>query len=217
MALQIFFGTFVPLVMIRKNQPLLHLMEELAATPNMAGAVGKRNVDAGQLLIRQGQECKHVFIIRSGIVKCFFTEEGGKDYIFEFLSEGEILGEIEVLRKQPAFSAVEALTSLELYALTANDFHYLLQKIPAFNQAIMELLAHRVANTSLKSASQQLFTLAHTLPRLLNVLESQGIQFTKQDLSQYLGISVRSLNRLLQQLETASAPIKQKTPGQDVD
>lgn len=187
--------------MIRKNQRLLQLVQQLAKDKNASSAIIQRKLQAGQQLIQQHQPCRQVYIIQSGVVKCFVTEDNGKEYILEFLGEGEVLGEIEALRKTPAFSSVEALTPLVLYAMSTSQFHHFLQTMPEFSKVILELLATRVANAALKSATQQLYTISHTLPQLLSALQAQGIHFTKQDLSQYLGISVRSLNRLLKTIE----------------
>jgi CRP-like cAMP-binding protein len=43
--------------------------------------------------------------------------------------------------------------------------------------------------------------LSHSLVQLVKALDAGQIVFTKQDLSSYLGISPRSLNRLLSQLK----------------
>jgi CRP-like cAMP-binding protein len=138
-----------------------------------------------------------MYIIKSGVVKCFITEENGKDYILEFLGEGEALGEIEAIRHTAGICTVEAVTPLIVYKMSNVQFLHFLRTRPDFNAAVMDLLATRVANTATKGARQQLYTLSHTLRQLLSALTAQHITFTKQHLSDYLGISIRSLNRLL--------------------
>lgn len=182
--------------MIRKNLPLLHVMEQLVSQAGSA-AIIQRNIDAGQRFIHQDQDGLNVYVIRSGIAKCFITEDNGKDYILEFLGEGEVLGEIEAIRKQRTICSVAAITPLTIYVMSNVQFLHFVRTIPDFSMIIMELLATRVANSSIKSARQQLYSLSEILPRLLSALDAQKITFTKQDLAEYLGISVRSLNRLL--------------------
>src|SRR6187402_1110200 len=101
--------------MIRKNWQLLKLMEQLATT---SGAILLRDYSAGQQLVHQDENIRSVYIIRSGIAKCFITEDNGRDYILEFLGEGEIVGEIEAIRNQPAICTVEALTPLSIYTMS---------------------------------------------------------------------------------------------------
>jgi CRP-like cAMP-binding protein len=187
--------------MIRKNAQLLGLIEQLATT---SGTIMLREYGVGQQMIYQGQQSQRVYIIRSGIAKCFITEENGKDYILEFLGEGELIGEIEAIRKQRAICTVEALTPLSIYTMTNIEFMHFLTTMPDFNAVVIELMATRISNSSVKGARQQLYTLSEIIPQLLEALNAQQITFTKQDLAQYMGISVRSLNRLL----STSSPVQ---------
>ncbi|MBW8685691.1 Crp/Fnr family transcriptional regulator [Chitinophaga rhizophila] len=186
--------------MIKTNLALLQLMEKLSADNNTKGAITLRNLSVRQQLIQQDQSLQHVYVIRSGVIKCFMTEENEKDYILDFLGEGELLGEIEAIRRMPASCTVEAITPLTVYVISNTQFRHFLETVPAFNAAIMELLVNRVMRISEKASRQQLYTLAEILPQLLHTLQSQHITFTKQDLSEYLGISVRSLNRMLKDI-----------------
>lgn len=179
--------------MIRKNLQLLQLTEA------MEGKTTLRNINAGQRFIHQDEQLTQVYIIRTGIAKCFITEENDKNYILEFLGEGEVLGEIEAIRKQKTICSVEAVTPLTVHIMSHAEFMHCIQTMPDFNKAILELLATRVANSSIKSARQQLYALSEILPQLLAMLDAQKITFTKQDLAGYMGISVRSLNRLLKE------------------
>lgn len=183
--------------MIRTNLQLRNLMEELAFDDNTKSAITLRHLQPKQRLIVQDQALQNVYIIKSGVMKCFITENNEKDYILVFLGEGEILGEIEAIRHTRATCTVEAITPLTVYTISSMQFHHFFKTLPAFSAIVLELMATRLALISEKAARQQLYTLSEILPQLLTALESQQITFTKQDLSEYLGISVRSLNRLL--------------------
>lgn len=183
--------------MIRTNLQLRNLMEELTVDDNTKSAITLRHLQPKQRLIVQDQALQSVYIIKSGVMKCFITENNEKDYILVFLGEGEILGEIEAIRHTRATCTVEAITPLTVYTISNTQFHHFFKTLPAFSAIVLELMATRLALISEKAARQQLYTLSEILPQLLAALESQQITFTKQDLSEYLGISVRSLNRLL--------------------
>lgn len=183
--------------MIQTNLALLQLINEIL--PVAGNAITVRQFDAGQRFIFQEQEILQVYIIRAGVVKPVITEENGKEYILEFLGEGEMLGEVEAIRGTKTVCGVDSVTPVSLYAMGVGQFQYFLQTIPAFNNLVMRLLATRVANSSVKMARQQLYTMAALLPQLQKMLAAQQIAFTKQDLAGYMGISVRSLNRLLKE------------------
>jgi CRP-like cAMP-binding protein len=183
--------------MITTNLQLRNLMEELTGNESTGNAITLRALQPKQRLIVQDQALQSVYIIRSGVTKCFITEGNEKDYILDFLGEGEILGEIEAIRHTRATCTIEAITPLTVYTISNIQFHHFFKTLPAFGSIVLELMATRLARISEKAARQQLYTLSEILPQLLSALESQQITFTKQDLSEYLGISVRSLNRLL--------------------
>lgn len=187
--------------MVRKNQALLQLMESLAQGESTGTAVRIRAFEPGHRLIRQGQEGQQVYIIRSGIAKCFITEENDRDYILEFLGGGEMLGEIEAIRGERAICSVEAITELQAFVLGKGEFLHFMRTLPAFNEVLIQLLATRVSDTSIRGARNSLYTLSEILPQLQQMLEGQQIRFTKQDLAEYMGISIRSLNRLLKEQE----------------
>jgi CRP-like cAMP-binding protein len=183
--------------MIRKSPVVLRIVDELVAGGQLGQAILQRHFPKGHLLFEQGAGTANVYFIRSGVVKCSFAEDRDKEYILEFLGEGEVLGEIEAICKTPVMSTVRSISELSVYMMDKPSFVDLLGKHAAFNFAILELLAVRVANTAVRSARQQLNTLEHNLANLLEVLESERLPCSKQELADYLGITLRSLNRLL--------------------
>lgn len=185
--------------MIRKNLTILRIIDELAGSGPAGQGILLRNFHKGHLLIGQGTTTTNVFFIRSGIVKCTFSENNDKEYILEFLGEGQVLGELEAITQAPAMSSVRAISDLAVYMLDKTTFLDLLRRNEAFNKAMMELMAVRLTDTALRSARQQLNPLEHNLTQLLAALEYEKLPCTKQELADYLGITLRSLNRLLKQ------------------
>jgi len=180
--------------MIRKSPVLLGIVGELEAAGQ---AIRLRHFPKGHLLVQQGTAIGSVYVIKSGIVKCTYAEDVDKEYILEFLGEGEIVGELEAICAMPALSGVRAMSEVAVFALDKGSFLDLLRKHAALNAAVLELMALRLANTASRSARQQLNTLEHNLEQLMGVLEREKLPCSKQELAEYLGITLRSLNRLL--------------------
>jgi CRP-like cAMP-binding protein len=182
--------------MIRKNPVILRIVDELVAGGRLGQTIQQRHFSKGHLLFEQGVATASVYFIRSGVVKCTFSEDRDKEYILEFMGEGEVLGENEAICKTVAMSTVRSISEVDVYMMSTASFLDLLGRHAGFNFAILELLAVRVANTATRSARQQLNTLEHNLANLLEVLESERLPCTKQELADYLGITLRSLNRM---------------------
>jgi CRP-like cAMP-binding protein len=188
--------------MIRKNPAILRIIEELAASAQGRQNILQRKFHRGHLLIGQGDIPAKVFFIQSGVVKCSFAEDNDKEFILEFLGEGEVLGELEAFTNAPAMSSVQAISDLTVYMLDKASFLELIRRSEAFNLAILELMAVRLTDTAVRSARQQLNPLEYNLTQLLEALEHEKLPCTKQELADYLGITLRSLNRMLKDRPT---------------
>ena len=153
------------------------------------------------LLLQQGSRPARVYIIKEGITKCYYSDDNGKDFIFEFLGDGEIVGELEAIRNADCLCNIEALTAVQAYVLDISYFRLLMEKDTGFSRLLLEELAERLLNTSSRSASQQLYTIEHGLRKILALQAKQNISLSKEDMAAYLGVTLRSLNRALKDLK----------------
>jgi CRP-like cAMP-binding protein len=183
--------------MLRTNLSFLAFIEDLFSKYEAKGDIILRTYPKGTVMLRQGAQVGEVYIIKEGIAKCFMSEENGKDFIVEFLGEGEIAGEIEVIRNRKCLCNIEALTEVKAYALPVPFFRSLLSQNLDFNQILLAEMAERVANTSSRSSAQQLYSVERGLRKILSFQSRQHIALSKEDMAAYLGITLRTLNRVL--------------------
>ena len=187
--------------MLRTNLNFLSFIENLYGRQERRENIVLKNFAKGDLLFTQGNTASRVFIIKEGITKCYFSEANGKDYIVEFLGEGEILGEIETIRNINCLCNIEALTEVHAYALHLPFFRSLLEKDISFNRMLLDEMAERIINTASRSSHQQLYTLEHGLKKILSFQSRMNIMLSKEDMAAYLGTTLRSLNRVLKDLD----------------
>lgn len=186
--------------MLRTNPSFLQFIQNLFSGNQPAETFTIRKYPRGSLLLQQGTIATRVSVIREGITKAYFSEENGKEFIIEFLSEGEIIGDLEALLNKVCLCSVEALTDVEVFSINIDYFRLMLQKDLQLNQLLLQALAERVSNTSLRSSLQQLYTVEHAVRRLQELQTRQQLSFSKEDMAAYLGITLRSLNRALKNL-----------------
>ncbi|OJV54114.1 MAG: Crp/Fnr family transcriptional regulator [Bacteroidetes bacterium 43-16] len=187
--------------MLRTNQSFLIYAEALYDQQERKEDIIIRQYAQGDRLLCQDEAATKVMLIKSGITKCYFSEHNDKAYILEFLGKGEILGDIEMLRHIPCLCTIEAMTEVTVYAFSVPYFRSLLQKDFQLNELMLNTFAERIVNTASRASYQQLYTLEHSLSKLLDLKAKQDISLSKEDMAAYLGISVRSLNRGLKDLE----------------
>ncbi|WP_161964195.1 Crp/Fnr family transcriptional regulator [Chitinophaga flava] len=190
--------------MIHTNRAILSFIEDTLTEAEKKDRVFLQSYPAGTRLLTQGQRNKYVLVQKTGLSKCYITEDNGKDFIIQFLGEGELLGELELIQQSSNLTTVTALTPVTAWCITTDYFTYLISHNMVLNRLLMESLANRLAQTSARASYQQVYPAEYTMLKLLSVLARQQTAFSKKDLADYLGVSVRSFNRTLKQLREKS-------------
>lgn len=187
--------------MIKTNYVFLAFIDQwLSEHPDSTG-IQKRIFQEKERVIWQGESHGDLFVIIEGIAKCFITEENGRDYVLEFLGDGEIMGEIELILKSDNMSNIEALTRLETYQISQALFRQFIKENAEFNKMILKEFAIRLHTTAKKASYQQVFPIEHKVLKILLLWSQVSSALTKSDLADYLGIPIRSLNRVLKELK----------------
>ncbi|PWN71227.1 Crp/Fnr family transcriptional regulator [Chryseobacterium phosphatilyticum] len=187
--------------MLRTNHKFLKYLEQLYHQQDHKKDIVLESFGQGKEILIQDQKPSQVLLIKDGIAKCYVAEENGKEYIVEFLGMGEIIGEVELIKNINYLCSIQAMTDIIAYSVSIPYFKSLIQKDITLNNLLLDSFAERVINTSSRASYQQLYTTEHTLTQLLTMQEKQGIQLSKEDMADYLGITVRSLNRILKDLK----------------
>lgn len=188
--------------MLRTNLALLSFIARFYAENNQQKNITLKSFPAGFRFIEQGEKIRNIYIIKDGITKCFISEENGKDFIIEFLGKGEVVGELEAIKKIDCLCNVEAISEVTAYAIPDFFFLKLTEENTEFTKILLQELSTRIIQTSSRASFQQLYTLEYGLMKLLKLQTEENILVSKEDMAAYLGISVRSFNRTLQQLKS---------------
>lgn len=186
--------------MLRTNQTFFDYLEQLYTRQDHKGNIVLKSFEKGDKILTQNEISTKIMLIKTGITKCYFVEENDKEYIVEFLGKGEIIGEIEVIKNVPCLCSIEAITEVTVYSMSIPYFQSLIKNDLSLNNLLLDVFAERIVNTSSRASYQQLHTTEHTLSQLLEV-KSREMEISKEDMAAYLGITVRSLNRALKELQ----------------
>ena len=187
--------------MLRTNLTFLSFIERFYTETDQKKNIRLKSFTKGTRFIEQGDTIKNIYIVKDGITKCFISEENGKDFIIEFLGKGEVVGELEALKKVNCLCNVEAISDVTVYAIPDYFFLKLVKDNTEFNNILLQELSTRIIQTSTRASFQQLYTLEYGLDKLLKLQTDEHITISKEDMAAYLGISTRSFNRLLKQLK----------------
>jgi CRP-like cAMP-binding protein len=155
-----------------------------------------------EIITEQGKKGVDVFIIQQGIAKCYISEDTGNDFIQEFFGAGELFGEIEAIHGNISFCSIEAITQVKVYRLEQKQFFAWLEEDKLFNSLIIQALATKINYKAIRHAYHQSHTIEQNLIRMIRAFPGFLETIPKQDIANYLGITLRSLNRSVQALKS---------------
>lgn len=108
----------------------------------------KKIFPRGGLLMKEGETGEEAYLIMKGKVQVI-KERGGNKIVLGTLGEGDIVGEMALISKEPRSASVEALEKTEVSILTKNLLSQHLKKLPPFMEKIVSAITERLqtANT----------------------------------------------------------------------
>ena len=104
-------------------------------------------VQAGEVVIRQGDEADRFYVIVEGEVEVSQRpQEGGAERVLRGMGAADFFGEIGLLSAVPRTATVTAVRDSRLLALERDDFHELVSAGPGLTYRLLDL--HRGASTT---------------------------------------------------------------------
>ena len=100
-------------------------------------------VDAGRVLVREGESGREFFVILEGEVD---VSRGGQTIATR--GAGDFIGEIAILEDMPRTATVTAKTPLRFFVLTAQAFRSVVEEHPDVERKVLRALARRLAALS---------------------------------------------------------------------
>ncbi len=118
------------------------------------GEVGEfflRFLVPGDVLVREGEKAQFVYLVRRGNLRAYLNRDSGEVTIGT-IQEGEFVGEMAYINKEPRSADVVATSDCELIEIPVDHLDQLLFQKPSWAKALMITLSNRVkrANEVLK-------------------------------------------------------------------
>lgn len=104
-------------------------------------------VGEGEILVREGQVGKELFLILSGAV-----EVTQKSRLVNTLGPGEFFGELAALSRGPRNATVTALSDLDVLIIGPREFNAIAQ-MPGFRDALLKRMATRLRTVDAQLAA----------------------------------------------------------------
>jgi CRP/FNR family cyclic AMP-dependent transcriptional regulator len=172
-----------------------------------------REVSAGTVVFREGEEGDQMFVIQAGKVKVS-RSLGGKQQILAILGKGDFFGEMAIVNRVRRTATVTALEVVKLLAFDREGFLNMINKNPRIALNVIDKLCRRLQSANLyiqhlaRKDPKGLIglNLSYAFQAALGGSEGPGVppslayDRTVEDFSQNLELSMEEVKRALEEL-----------------
>jgi len=163
--------------------------------------------EPGEIIISQGSEGESLYVVVSGQIRVYLSDETGKEIILGLEGPGAIFGEIAALDGRPRSASVAAMERTELLTIDGTQLRELLRTNPRLSLSVIAALAGMIRK--LTDATQGL-ALQSAYRRLVARLLERAVEengrtviperLTHQLLADMIGCSREMVSRIMSDL-----------------
>jgi CRP/FNR family transcriptional regulator, cyclic AMP receptor protein len=168
---------------------------------------GVKTFPKGAIVISEGDETQSLYIVLSGKVKIYLSDDEGKEIILATHGPDEYFGELALLEDAPRSASVMTMEPCKFLVLSKTDFKECLLEYPDIALHLLKELASRVRRLTENVKSLALMDVYGRIARtLLNLAAEEGDklviaqQLTHQDIANRVGASREMVSRILKDL-----------------
>jgi CRP-like cAMP-binding protein len=179
------------------------LLEKIAfeVDKNMLSEMGNRfkskYFQKGEIITRAGEIENKIYIISEGVARSFYTKNDN-EYSHRFGFKGDLLSIFNsFLLRIPADDSIEAITELNTFYITHEDFTYIIEHHPKASSdlriKILEYLYYQ------RHLEQKQLISSTASERYLDLLENKKMYIEEipiKYLASFLGVTPESLSRI---------------------
>ena len=178
------------------------------ALNELASLLKEVSFQRNSIVISQGDRTRSLFMITSGRMKVFATDEEGSQTIFTFLEPGSFFGELSLLDDAPRSASVIAVEDSRALSLSHQNFTTFLDRHPEICPFLFKALTTRIRNMDETICT---LTSRDIYGRLVQTLYNQATEqedgtlitqrLTHQDLAEMIGSSREMVSRIFKDLK----------------
>jgi CRP-like cAMP-binding protein len=147
----------------RNNPGFMRLQGALLSTP-IFGSLGKKELrgledianlhyfSASQLILREGDPGRSIYIVLDGRVKVFTKDREGKEFPLATLEPYQFFGEMALLTGKPRAGSIATLEETLLSEISYNNMNRLMMRYPQIKGVLLKYYNERIEDSRKKRA-----------------------------------------------------------------
>ena len=171
----------------------------------------EKNFAKNEMIFMEGAEANNFYIILTGLVKVFKTDEQGREKTLSLLGNKDFFGEMALLDNNSRSASVQAIDESKLFKISREKFKRLVTEYPEISLKIIATLSQRLRNSNqqiqnltFKKVKGRLLDSLKQLADKYGVEQENGIlinkKITHQELANLVGTTRATITKLLGEL-----------------
>lgn len=157
------------------------------------------------VLVTEGDESSHLYVIRKGTVSAYLNNEDGRQVNLNYMHEGDYFGELSLLDGQPRSASVMTISDCEILMVPRASLLELMHQHPEFALSLLCELTRRIRTLTDSVKDMALLDVYGRVSATLEKLcdDNKRIhnpKVTHQDIANMVGSSREMVSRIMKQL-----------------
>jgi len=192
---------------ILKAIPLFANLQDEAIN-SIASHVITKSFPKNSIIINDGDETSSMYIIQSGKVKAFLSNEDGKEVILSIMKTGDYFGELSLLDSAPRSASIMTMEPCKFFIINKENFEQSLEAHPDIARNLVTELSRMVRKLTENVRGLALMDVygrvAHTLLDMAEDIGNDKVinqKLTHQDIARMVGSSREMVSRIMKDLQ----------------
>lgn len=159
------------------------------------------------VLMSEGETGESMYVVRSGSIKIFVSDEDGHEIVLYIEGPGSYIGEISLLDDAPRTASAVTLEKTEVLAISKSGFLTCINQNPEIAFLIIGSMTHRlrratntIRSLALDNVYQRLASKLHELAEEVDGLKILPRKFSHQELGYMIGASREMVGKIMNDL-----------------
>jgi CRP-like cAMP-binding protein len=187
-------------------KPFINFINSIKPIPKnscttLVSIVSIRKFSKGDNLVKVGEKSNEVYVLKSGLIRSFYTDDNGKEYINQIFVPFKTSGALgALLENKPSKYSYDCLSDCEVYAINfkkLKEFTQTDQYISQIYTSILEeaylILESKIYDLSVLNATDRYLKLKQKISEIDNLIPQYHI-------ASYLNITPVQLSRIRKEI-----------------
>lgn len=184
-----------------QRAPLLEGLSDQVIS-EFSGGSWIRAVDRGEILFRQNDPARAVYLVQSGCIAIYLSTADGRELVINEMVPGDCFGELSLITGQPRSTSATAREYTRLIVIPNEVFQIGLSKEPELLTRILKTTASRLRVSTERESALAFLDSSARIARVLLLLDQQAgengtVNITQDELAQHVGLTRQTVAKTL--------------------